>query len=132
MDVEAVVTIVTFEDIFQYEAGKKGKYTDEYRNLSAQIIMDKQDMGRLGLKDGQNVAVGNDVGSVVLAARTSEDDPHAGLAFMITSPWSNQLLADDFCGTSVPGFKGISAQVSSTSEKVTEMSELLARMRAPV
>lgn len=127
---EAVVTIVTFRDIFQYEAGKKGRYTDEYRRLSAQIILDKQDMARLGVKDGQSVLVGNDVGTVVVAARTSDDDPHAGLAFMTNSPWSNQLVSDAFCKTSIPGFKGISARVEPSAEKVTEISELLARMRA--
>ncbi len=32
---EANLTIVTFRDIFQYEAEKKGRYTDEYRSLAA-------------------------------------------------------------------------------------------------
>ena len=35
---EAVVTVVTFEDIFQYEAEKKGKYSEDYKMFSAQII----------------------------------------------------------------------------------------------
>jgi formylmethanofuran dehydrogenase subunit D len=52
---EAVVTVVTFEDIFQSEAEKKGKYSEDYRKLSAQIILDKQDMVNLGVKEGQNV-----------------------------------------------------------------------------
>ena len=52
---EAVVTVVTFEDIFQSEAEKKGKYSEDYRTLSAQIILDKQDMANLGVKEGQNV-----------------------------------------------------------------------------
>ena len=126
---EANLTIVTFRDIFQYEAEKKGRYTDEYRALSAQIILDKQDMATLGVKDGQSVLVKNDVGSVIVAAKTSDDDPPAGLAFMITSPWSNQLLAEDICSASARGFKGISARVMLSAEKVTEISEILARMR---
>ena len=102
---EAVVTVVTFRDIFQDEAEKKSRYSEDYRKLSAQIILDKQDMAGLGVKDGQNVLVKNDVGSVVVAAKTSEDDPHPGLAFMVNSPWSNQLVRDDVCMASIPGSK---------------------------
>ena len=121
---EAVVTVITFRDIFQYEAEKKSRYSEDYRKLSAQIILDKQDMAGLGVKDGQNVLVKNDVGSVVVAVKTSEDDPHPGLAFMVNSPWSNQLVNDDVCTASIPGFKRISAQISPSGENVTQISEL--------
>jgi formylmethanofuran dehydrogenase subunit D len=127
---EAKVIIVTFRDIFQYEAGKKSRYSDEYRQLSAQILLDKQDMAGLGVKDGQHVMVGNELGRIVAAAKASEDDPHPGLAFMTNSPWSNQLVRDDICETSIPGFKRIEAVVSPTEEAVTQITELLQRMRA--
>jgi formylmethanofuran dehydrogenase subunit D len=127
---ESNLTIVTFRDIFQYEAMKLGRYTDEYRALSAQIILDKQDMAKLGVKDGQSLLVQNDLGKIVVAAKTSDDEPLPGLAFMITSPWSNQLLAEDICSASARGFKGISARVMPSAEKVTGISEILARMRA--
>jgi formylmethanofuran dehydrogenase subunit D len=127
---EAKVIIVTFRDIFQYEAGKKSRYSDEYRQLSAVILLDKQDMAGLGIKDGQHVMVGNELGRIVAAAKASEDEPHPGLAFMTNSPWSNQLVRDDVCETSIPGFKRIEAVVSPTEEAVTQITELLQRMRA--
>jgi formylmethanofuran dehydrogenase subunit D len=127
---EAKVIIVTFRDIFQYEAGKKSRYSDEYRQLSAQILLDKQDMAGLGVKDGQRVMVGNELGCIVAAAKASEDEPHPGLAFMTNSPWSNQLVRDDICETSIPGFKRIEAMVSPTEEAITQITELLQRMRA--
>jgi formylmethanofuran dehydrogenase subunit D len=126
---EAVITVVTFRDIFQYEAEKKSRYSEDYRKLSAQIILDKQDMAGLGVKDSQNVLVKNDVGSIVVAVKTSEDDPHPGLAFMINSPWSNQLVSDDVCTASNPGYKRISAQISPSGENVTQISELFQKMR---
>jgi len=107
---EAVVTVVTFRDIFQYEAEKKGRYSEDYRKLSAQMILDKQYMAGLGINEGQNVLVKNDVGSIVGVAKASEDDPHLGLAFMVNSPWSNQLVRDDVCAR-------ISAQVSPSVEE---------------
>jgi formylmethanofuran dehydrogenase subunit D len=127
---EAVVTLVTFRDIFQYEAEKKSRYSDDCRKLSAQIILDKQDMAGLGVKDDQNVLVKNDIGNVVVAVKTSEDDPHPGLAFMVSSPWSNQLVRDDICTASIPGSGRISVQVSPSGENVTQISELFQRMLA--
>jgi len=126
---ESTVAIVTFRDIFQDEAGKKSKFADEFRNLAAQVLLDKQDMSRLGLKDGQKVLVKNDMGSVVVAARTSDDDPHSGLAWMTVSPWSNQLLAQDFCSQEKP-WTGIMATLSLTEESVTQISEIVQRMRS--
>jgi formylmethanofuran dehydrogenase subunit D len=127
---ETQVSIVTFRDIFQYEAGKKGRYTQEYQDLSAQIILDKQDMAKLGVKDGGKVKVENDVGSIIVAAKTSDDDPHPGLAFMTNSPWSNHLVRDDVCETSIPGFKSIAAKVSPSGEEITKIGDLLERMKA--
>jgi len=124
------VKIVTFRDIFQYEAGKKSRFSEEYRKLSAQIILDKGDMAKLGVNDGQNVSIANDVSSVVVAAKVSDDDPHSGLAFMVDSPWSNQLVRDDTCDMGIPEFKGIVGKVAPSGEKVTEISELLQRMRS--
>jgi formylmethanofuran dehydrogenase subunit D len=121
------IRIITFRDIFQYEAGKKGRYTDEYRRLSALIILDKGDMARMGIEDGGMVLVKNDAGEIVVAARPSEDDPHPGVAFMTNSPWSNQLVKGE---TSIPEFKNIEASITPSGRDVTSISELLERMTA--
>jgi formylmethanofuran dehydrogenase subunit D len=122
--------IVCFEDIFQYEAREKSRFSDEYRQLSAVILLDKQDMASLGVKDGDKVLVENEISKIVVAAKSSDDEPHAGLAFMINSVWSNQLLRDDLCNASVPGFKGITAKVGPSQGEVTRISEIVQRMRA--
>ncbi|MGB5099389.1 MAG: molybdopterin dinucleotide binding domain-containing protein [Methanothrix sp.] len=127
---EVAVTIVTVRDIFQDEAGRMSRFSDEYKNQSALIILDRQDMSRLGAKDGQKLLVKNDVGSVIVAARTSEDDAHPGLAFMYNSPWSNQLVSDVVCVGSIPCFKNIKATLSLAETNVTQISELLARMQS--
>ncbi|OPX77245.1 MAG: molybdopterin dinucleotide binding domain protein [Methanosaeta sp. PtaB.Bin018] len=123
---ETAVTIVTFRDIFQDEAAKKSKFTDEFRDLCARILLDKQDMASLGLKDGQKVRVQSEVGAVIVVAKTSDDDPHPRLAFMTFSPWSNQLAGEDAC---MSGAR-IAAKLSPSDESVTQISELLQRMRA--
>lgn len=129
---ELDISIVTVRDIFQDEAGRLSRFSQEYKSLSAQIILDRQDMGLLEAKEGDRLLVKNDVGSVVVSARASEDDPHQGLAFMYNSPWSNQLVSDRAEGGSIPCFKSIRARVSAAqgSEAVTEISELYSRMKA--
>jgi formylmethanofuran dehydrogenase subunit D len=122
--------IVCFEDIFQYEAGEKSRFSDEYRQLSAVILLDKQDMASLGVKDGDKVLVENEISKIVVAAKSSDEEPHAGLAFMINSVWSNQLLRDDLCNASVPGFKGITAKVGPSQGEVTRISEIVQRLQA--
>jgi formylmethanofuran dehydrogenase subunit D len=124
------VTVVTMRDIFQDEAGRKSRFSDEYRDKSAQIILDKQDMASLGAKDGQRLLVKNEVGSVVVTAKTSEDDANPGLAFMNNSPWSNQLVSDVVGEGGIPCFKSIKADVSVAEGSVTSISDLLARMRS--
>jgi formylmethanofuran dehydrogenase subunit D len=123
------LNLVTFQDIFQDEAKKKGKYSDEFQTASALILLDKLDMASLGAKDGQMVLVENEAGRIVVSAKTSDDDPHSGLAFMIRSPWSNQLIGDDVCDIKSLGFKKISVRVSPTEENVTQVTEILERMR---
>ena len=56
------MNIVTFRDIFQDEAGRRAGISDEFRQLSAVILLDKQDMASLGVKDGQKVLVENEIG----------------------------------------------------------------------
>ncbi len=126
---EVEVTIVTVRDIFQDEAGKKSRFSEEYKNLSAQILLDKQDMARLGVMGGQKLLVKNDVGNVVVAARTPEDEAHPGIAFMYNSPWSNQLVSDAECSGGIPGFKSIKATLSATDADVTQVLEILSRMK---
>lgn len=124
------VNIITVQDIFQDEAGKKSRFSEEYKTRSARIILDKQNMAEIGAKDGGKLLVKNDVGSVVVVAGTSEDS-HPGLAIMNSSPWSNQLVSGSSCQGGVPGFKGIKAMVQPAegNASVTELSEIFSRIK---
>jgi formylmethanofuran dehydrogenase subunit D len=132
---EVVVTIVTVRDIFQDEAGRKSRFSDEYRDLSARIFLDRQDMAALGATDGQKVQVTGEAASIVVAAKTDEEQAHPGLAFMYNSPWSNHLVSEaspgPSCSACIPGFKSIKAAVSpaAADQSLTGIGELFARMK---
>ena len=118
------------QDIFQDEAGKKSRFSEEYKTRSARIILDKQNLAEIGAQDGGKVLIKNDVGSVVVVVGTSEDS-HPGLAIMNSSPWSNQLVSDATCEAGIPGYKGIKAAVqpADASAAVTDISEILSRIK---
>ena len=116
-------------DFFQYDVGKKSRFSSEFQGRCAQIIIDKEDMAQLKMNWGQNVWFENDVGKVVVTARRTEDESHPGLGFMTNRLWSNQLVRVDSVGCLIPEFKAIKVRVSGSNKGVTKLSELLERMR---
>lgn len=68
------------------------------------------------------------MGIIIVAASLSDDEPHAGMAFMTATPWTNRLIRDDVCQTGRPDH--ITAIASSSDEKITTLSELMERIKA--
>ncbi len=124
------VTIVTHRDIFQEQEKAKDRYTQEYQDLSALIVLDRSDMKLIGAEDGDMVLVENEWGSVVVKAKLSdEEDAHSGIAFMPNSPWSNQVVSGDTGGSGIPDFKKVVAKVSSAEGDVISLKGLAEQMR---
>ncbi|MBN1323049.1 MAG: formylmethanofuran dehydrogenase [Methanotrichaceae archaeon] len=122
------LSIVTVRDIFQSEVQEVGRFSSEYQKMSAIIILDKGDTKTLGVADGGRLLVESSSGSVVVGAKV-DDQPHKGLAFMPNSPWSNQLVSEETGESRIPEYKSIQAEVSTTDDSITDLSEILARMR---
>ncbi len=73
---ECSVVIVTYPDIFRTEAGlKHGKFSREYQELSAVIVLDSGDMAKIEVKDGDLVEIKSETGVVVVRAKESEKEP---------------------------------------------------------
>ena len=124
------VKVVTYQDIFQYGAGKMRFRAEVSLKLGATFILDKGGVARWGVAKGVKVLLENELNRIVVNATASADKPHPGLAFMIKSPWSNQLEGDESCPAGASGFRGIRAVVSPSSEGITQMDEILQRLRA--
>ncbi len=122
------LSIVTVRDIFQSEVQEVGRFSPEYQKMSAIIILDKGDMLSMGITEGGRLIVESSSGSVVVAAKV-DDQPHKGLAFMPNSPWSNQLVSEETGESRIPEYKSIQAEVSTTDAAITDLSEIIARMR---
>jgi formylmethanofuran dehydrogenase subunit D len=130
------VTVVTYRGIFQEVEEALGMYSDGYRDQSARITMDKSDAKALGVEDGLQVLLETGSGKVVVAAKLSED-PHPGLAFMPSSPWSAQLVSGEVSESGFLELKSFRAQVSPAppaspaGAAVTSIEEIAERIKAP-
>ena len=126
---EYEIKITTFRDIFQVEALECDRLGEEYRKLSACLMMSKNDLNKMSLKAGDKVRVYNNCGSIVVEVKETKRDEPGGIAFMVNSPWSNALVSGDTGGKGIPEFKNINAKVSLVKEEVTTLENLIGIFR---
>ncbi|MDP2767628.1 MAG: molybdopterin dinucleotide binding domain-containing protein [Candidatus Methanoperedens sp.] len=126
---EFEIKITTYRDIFQVEALECDRFGEEYRKLSAAIVMSKNDLKKMRLKPGDRVRVSNNYGSAVVEVKESKREEPGGIAFMVNSPWSNALVPDETGGEGIPEFKDITARISLVKDEVTTLESLLGIFR---
>jgi len=120
------VSLLTGRTIGQGQGKEYGKLSDDYWKSVAICEMDPDDIKRLKIKEGQNVKITTDFGSVVVKAFESARAPHPGSAFIPYGPWANLLVNSKTHGTGMPSFKGISAEIEpAPKEKVLSLLNLL-------
>jgi len=120
---EREIVIVRYHDIFQTEAAlKHGKFSKEYQDLSAVIVLDPADLKKIDAGDGDPVKISSEYGTVVVVAKKSERENdaranagHSGVGYMPASVWSNILA---------PGSAPVSAKVSRSQQKISTVGEL--------
>ena len=131
---ECGVVVVTYPDIFQTEAGlKHGKFSREYQELSAVIVLDSGDMAKIGVKDGDLVEIKSEVGVVVVRAKGSEKE-HPGIGYMPEGAWAYILgaspvtpPASTLALTAPPSMLALSAKVSRSRQEIPAIEEVYHR-----
>ncbi len=121
---EFEVLVITNSDIFQIEVAITDKFSEEYLKRSAVASISSEDMGKMGIKEGKNVRIENENGSVVVSIVKSQED-HKGIVFMPDSFYSNILLSQDTDGTGIFNGKKVKARISKVDEPVIGIKELL-------
>ena len=110
------VMIVTYPDIFRTEAGlRHGKFSREYQELSAVIVLDQGDLAKIEAKDGDLVEIKSEAGAVVVRANESEKE-HPGIGYMPEGAWANVL-----------GASPASAKVSRSQQEIPAIEEVYRR-----
>ncbi|MBP2029623.1 formylmethanofuran dehydrogenase subunit D [Methanohalophilus levihalophilus] len=115
---EVDILIVTHRNIFQNSALESSRFSVEYAEQSAVIMLTASDMKKLQVENNGSVLLQNKWGKVVVRARQSEEEKeHNGVGYMVNSPWSNMLVSPETNGTGVPDFKKIKVTASSTEDE---------------
>ncbi len=105
-----------------------GKTSEEYYESVTYIELSTGDAGSLGVGDGDSVNVETAHGSVVVSAKLS-DKLEPGTSFFPYGLWANQVFGSETGGTGMPKFKGIDAEVSSSSAGVPSLADLIAKLK---
>ena len=120
------VNLITGRTIEQGATMEISKFSSEYTNATAICELDKEDMKQLGIKEGDNVKVSSDVGSVILKARDTTQGPHKGIAFIPMGPWVNSITGTGSDSTGMPPFKGIDVKIEEAKdERIMSAKELI-------
>ncbi len=122
---ECGVVIVTYPDIFRTEAGlKHGKFSREYQELSAVIVLDSGDMAKIGVNDGDLVEIKSEAGVVVVRTKESEKE-HPGVGYMPEGAWANVLGASPV--TLPASTLALSAKVKRSRQEIPVIEEVYHR-----
>ena len=86
----------------------EGKYTETYLEEINTLQIASEDMERLGLADGDQVRMWNDVGQVEVPCKTAKgDELPPGMLFSSYGDKSSQLMGGETHGTGMPDSKGL-------------------------
>jgi formylmethanofuran dehydrogenase subunit D len=90
----------------------EGKFTAGPVEVTSTLHMNLEDMGRLGLKNGDRVRVRSLQGQIELPCQAAKPDQlPPGLLFLPCADLSSRLLSGDKHGTGMPTSKGIDVEL---------------------
>lgn len=119
-------TLITGRTIEQGVGKELGKGSVEYYDSCAVCFFDKQDMQKLGIKNGSTVKVTSKYGSVIVKAQRYAWGTNPGMVFIPCGSWANCITGDETFSMGMPLFKGFPVEVESApNQPVLTLDELL-------
>lgn len=85
----------------------EGKYTEGYIDETSILRMHPDDMRKLGVSEGDDVRMWNEVGEVVVPCTDAGDECPQGLIFICYGDKSSQLMPGETHGSGMPDSKGL-------------------------
>jgi formylmethanofuran dehydrogenase subunit D len=120
------VTLLTGRTIEQGVGKEYGKSSSQYYDACSMVYMDAGDLKKLGVKNGSNVLVTTQNGSVVLKAVKYPRGATPGLIYIPYGPWANSIVSNATTSIGMPSFKGTPAEVEAAPDQpVLSIRELL-------
>ncbi|MEM2341194.1 MAG: molybdopterin dinucleotide binding domain-containing protein [Candidatus Bathyarchaeia archaeon] len=118
-------TLITGRTIKQGCTKEYAKLSEEYKMSVAVCEMNQDDMKKLNIKDGDNVRITTEIGSVIVKAKRSRRIRDSGIVFIPFGPWVNTILPSETEGTGMPLLKGFKVKIEPTNEPISNLKDLL-------
>lgn len=100
----------------QGTALNEGKYSNEYLDEIGTLQVAPEDMQRLGLSEGDQVRLWNEVGEITVPIKASKgDELPPGMLFISYGMKSCHLMSSDTHGTGMPDSKGMDVWMEKAS-----------------
>ncbi|NLC90628.1 MULTISPECIES: formylmethanofuran dehydrogenase subunit B [Methanocorpusculum] len=103
------------------------KEAECYSRSTSVCYLHPMDMMDLDIENGETVLVSSPVSSVVFTAIQSPETPR-GIIYMPLGPYCNALLTGNTHSTGAPDFKGITVDVSSTTDTSVSATDLMTEL----
>jgi formylmethanofuran dehydrogenase subunit D len=107
------VILITGRTISQGTTREGKKKLREYLESTAICEFDPEDLGKLGIKEGDIVRIKTNYGTVVVRAKLSTQTPHPGIVFIPLGPWANEVIGSDTDSIGMPSFKSTPAEIEA-------------------
>jgi formylmethanofuran dehydrogenase subunit D len=96
----------------QGTALNEGKFTAEYVEETTTVLVNPDDLARLGLHGGEKVRLRSEQGECVVACQPAKPgDQPGGVLFMAYGDASSKLMGGDTHGTGMPTSKGVDVTI---------------------
>ena len=109
-----VVTLVTGRSTKQGRGISIGKGHAQYRGATSVIDLNRDDMSRSGLSDGDLVRLKSGFGTAEVKCRRG--DVPEGLGFMAYGPACNKLIGDETYASGMPDSKSLRIEITLATE----------------
>jgi formylmethanofuran dehydrogenase subunit D len=122
------VILLTGRTIEQGVGKELGKTSEDYFKSAASCFIDPADLKYLNVKDGDNVRVSTEYGSVIVKSLCSPQAPHRGIVFIPYGLWANAVVSAETGSIGMPSLKGTPATLEAAeNEHVQGLRELLTK-----
>ncbi len=116
----------TGRTVWQGASMELGKDIPYYVASVAKCDMNQDQLDALGIKDGDNVEVISEYGSVVVKAVLTKEELPDGMVYIPMGPWANKVIRPDTDSTATPSFKNVPVEIIPTDKPVLDMPSLMA------
>lgn len=109
--------LITGRTLQQGRSSMLGKDSPEYLQETTRAEMNKEDLERIGLREGDRIKARTDAGAALFTCQ--EGKVPRGIIFVPYGPLANQLVGAETQGSGMPSSKGVEVEVEPAEKELS-------------